>query len=440
MPTSAHNPGVPRLASAACALALGGAIAFGAGAPYAAAPSDPAAQARQGVPVGFADTIERVSPAVVNIRISKDGPRGAGSGFVVTPEGHIVTNHHVIEGADKISVTFADRTRLEASVVGTDPRTDLALLKVDADGPLAHVGFGDSAAVRVGDWAVALGNPFGLGLSATTGIISARGRRIGAGPYDDFLQISALINKGNSGGPTFNLEGEVIGVNTAIFSPNGGGVGIGFAIPSSLAEDVVSALREHGTVVRAWLGVRIQRIGDDLADSLGLPDSNGALVASIAPDGPAAGSDLRQGDVIVAVDDKPVDRMHTLPGTIAAMEPGSTADLTVVRDGEERDVPVTLGRLPGDGTAVAARTRLGIRLAEVDGKVRVMRVRPGSVAEEKGIEAGDMLLQVDRRPVANPAEVRKAIGRVRAAGRTTVLMLLERDGDPLFVALPLRKA
>ena len=440
MPTSAHNPGVPRLASAACALALGGAVAFGAGAPYAAAPSDPAAQARQGVPVGFADTIERVSPAVVNIRISRNGPRGAGSGFVVTPEGHIVTNHHVIEGADKISVTFADRTRLEASVVGTDPRTDLALLKVDADGPLAHVGFGDSAAVRVGDWAVALGNPFGLGLSATTGIISARGRRIGAGPSDDFLQISALINKGNSGGPTFNLEGEVIGVNTAIFSPNGGGVGIGFAIPSSLAKDVVSALREHGTVVRAWLGVRIQRIGDDLADSLGLPDSNGALVASIAPDGPAAGSDLRQGDVIVAVDDKPVDRMHTLPGTIGAMEPGSTANLTVVRDGEERDVPVTLGRLPEDGTAVAARTRLGIRLAEVDGKVRVMRVRPGSVAEEKGIEAGDMLLQVDRRPVANPAEVRKAIGRVRAAGRTTVLMLLERDGDPLFVALPLRKA
>ena len=440
MPTSAHNPGILRLASAACALALGGAVAFGAGAPYAATASGPAVQTRQGVPVGFADTIERVSPAVVNIRISKNGPRGAGSGFVVTPEGHIVTNHHVIEGADKITVTFADRTRLEASVVGTDPRTDLAVLKVDADGPLAHVGFADSSAVRVGDWAVALGNPFGLGLSATTGIISARGRRIGAGPYDDFLQISASINKGNSGGPTFNLEGEVIGVNTAILSPNGGSVGIGFAIPSSLAKDVVSALREHGTVVRAWLGVRVQRIGDDLADSLGLPDSNGALVASVAPDGPAAGSELRQGDVIVAVDDKPVDRMHALPGMIGAMEPGSTANLTVVREGEERDVPVTLGRLPEDGTAVAARTRLGIRLAEVDGRVRVMRVRPGSVAEEKGIEVGDMLLQVDRRAVANPAEVRKAIGRVRAAGRTTVLMLLERDGDPLFVALPLRKA
>ena len=439
MPTSAHNHGILRLASAACALALGGAVAFGAGAPYAATPSGPAAQARQGAPAGFADTIERVSPAVVNIRISKDGPRGAGSGFVVTPEGHIVTNHHVIEGADKITITFSDRTRLEASVVGTDPRTDLALLKVDADQPLAHVGFGDSAAVRVGDWAVALGNPFGLGLSATTGIISARGRRIGAGPYDDFLQISASINKGNSGGPTFNLAGEVIGVNTAILSPNGGSVGIGFAIPSSLAKDVVSALREHGTVVRAWLGVRVQRIGDDLADSLGLPDSNGALVASVAPDGPAAGSDLRQGDVIVAVDGKPVDRMHALPGTIGAMEPGSTANLTVVRDGEERDVPVTLGRLQEDGTAVAARTRLGIRLAEVDGGVRVTRVRPGSIAEEKGIEVGDMLLQVDRRPVANPAEVRKAIGRVRAAGRTTVLMLLERDGDPLFVALPLRK-
>ena len=437
MPTSAYRPGVLRLASATCALALGGAVALGAGAPHAAAPS---AQIGQAVPAGFADTIERVSPAVVNIRVSKKGPRGAGSGFVVTPEGHIVTNHHVIEGADRITVTFADRARLEASVVGTDSRTDLALLKVDADQPLAHVAFGDSEAVRVGDWAVALGNPFGLGLSATTGIISARGRRIGVGPYDDFLQISASINRGNSGGPTFNLEGEVIGVNTAILSPNGGSVGIGFAIPSALAEDVVSALREHGTVARAWLGVRVQRIGDDLAGSLGLPDSNGALVASVAPDGPASESDLRQGDVIVAVDGEPVDRMHALPGTIGAMEPGSTANLTVVRDGKERDVPVTLGRLPEDDAVVAARTRLGIRLAEVDGGVRVTQVRPGSIAEEKGIEAGDMLLQVDRRPVANPAEVRRAIGRARAAGRAAVLMLIERGGDPLFVALPLRKA
>lgn len=271
-----------------------------------------------------------------------------GSGFIIDPDGYVVTNNHVIDGADEITVILEGGDRLEAKVVGRDAKTDLALLKIDADEPLPYVSFGDSDAARVGDWVVAVGNPFGLGGSVTAGIISARGRDIHAGPFDDFLQVDAPINRGNSGGPLFSTSGEVIGINTAIYSPNGGNVGIGFATPSSLARTVIAQLREKGSVERGWLGVTIQSVTDDIADSLGLDEAEGALVSKVLPDSPAASAGLQQGDVILALNGQRITRFKTLPRLVAEAKTGKPATVTVWRDGREKDVTVTIGRMPED--------------------------------------------------------------------------------------------
>ncbi len=455
------------------AILLGGALAAGSawhvGAFQSAAP--PAAAALP----SLAGTIERVTPAVVNIRVEKsaktevpDGPQqfmrrffgdrapwpekwrdwrpvtGVGSGFVISADGHIVTNHHVVAGAKEIAVTLHDKQKLPARLVGVDPKTDLAVVKVEADEPLAHVVFGDSEQVRVGDWVVALGNPFGLGHSATAGIVSARGRQIGAGPYDDFLQISAPINRGNSGGPTFNLQGEVIGVNTAIFSPNGGNVGIGFAVPAALAGDIVAELKANGAVERGRLGVRIQHIDDDLAAALGLEGPAGALVASVDPSGPAAKAGLKAGDVILEVDDRRVVDTGRLPRMIAERDPGETVALKLWRDGAEARVEAVLAAMPAESRPVNAAAPAGrfagLDLGQADGKVVIADVAPGGPAARKGVRKGDVVLSVDRRAVETPGEAKEIVAELRADGREVVVMLLRRENRDRFVALPLDTA
>lgn len=353
------------------------------------------------MPGSFADLVQRVKPAVVNIATTEkvdgrsemapdmpgmpfppDSPMGEffrrffgpgatmgqsrprevhalGSGFIIDPDGYVVTNNHVIDGADEITVILEGGDRLEAKVVGRDAKTDLALLKIDADEPLPYVSFGDSDAARVGDWVVAVGNPFGLGGSVTAGIISARGRDIHAGPFDDFLQVDAPINRGNSGGPLFSTSGEVIGINTAIYSPNGGNVGIGFATPSSLARTVIAQLREKGSVERGWLGVTIQSVTDDIADSLGLDEAEGALVSKVLPDSPAASAGLQQGDVILALNGQRITRFKTLPRLVAEAKTGKPATVTVWRDGREKDVTVTIGRMPEDTASLMGSDRDG---------------------------------------------------------------------------------
>ena len=377
------------------------------------------------LPASFSETIAAVSPAVVNVQVERktggaqlmrgeldrmppemrrflerffpdDGPghgperfgdrnhgmgkvTGVGSGFIVDASGLIVTNHHVVEGADKITVTLEAGTSYVAELVGRDPRTDLALLKITSDAELPFVAFAGADA-NVGDWVIAIGNPFGLGHTATSGIVSARHRNIGAGPYDDFLQIDAPVNRGNSGGPVFNVKGEVVGINTAIFSPNGGSVGIGFAIPASLAENVVAELEDDGKVDRGWLGVQIQPVGKDIAASVGLEGTAGAIVSSVLPGSPAANADLKQGDVILAVNGEAIETTGELPRVIAAIEAGETATLGVWRDGAEVMVRVEIGALKERAEVAAnatppaeakpADTVLGMTLAELDDRTR----------------------------------------------------------------------
>ena len=463
------------------AILLGGALAAGGAFHVGALQSSGAPDAASAALPSLAGTIERVTPAVVNIRVEKTikaempgGPQefmrrffgerspwsergpwsekwrdwqpatGVGSGFVVSEDGHIVTNHHVVEGAKEIAVTFHDKRRLPARIVGADPKTDLALLKVDTDEPLAHVAFGDSERVRVGDWVVAVGNPFGLGHSVTAGIVSARGRQIGAGPYDDFLQISAPINRGNSGGPAFNLQGEVIGVNTAIFSPNGGSVGIGFAVPASLADDIVAELKADGAVERGRLGVRVQQMGDDLAAGFGLDKAEGALVASVDPSGPAADAGLMAGDVILEVDGKRFGEMRRLPRMIAARDPGDTVTLKFWRDRKMASAKVVLDAMPASGKVARASAEMGgfagLDLGEADGKVVVAEVAPGSPAARKGMRKGDVLVSVDRRPVATPDDVDRILAELKSSGRESAVMLIRRENRDRFVALPLGAA
>ncbi|MBT5435738.1 MAG: Do family serine endopeptidase, partial [Rhodospirillaceae bacterium] len=336
-----------------------------------------AAQAR-GTPESFADLVEVLAPAVVSIstesfigaqgeglpegtpfdeffqeffdRYGEDAPLDSlpvslGSGFIVDAEGYVVTNVHVIAEADKIIVILNDDTEYEATIVGADPKTDIALLKIEAEGDLPFVDFGDSDAVRVGDWALAIGNPFGFGSSVTAGIISARQRDINAGPYDEFLQTDAPINRGNSGGPLFSMDGEVIGVNTAIYSPSGGSVGIGFAVPSNIVSGVVDQLKEFGRTRRGWLGVRIQSITPDIAEAFGLPSAEGALVASVTPEGPAEDAGLEAGDVIIRFNGIAITEMRELPRAVAETEVGREAEVVVIRNGEERTFGVVLGEL-----------------------------------------------------------------------------------------------
>jgi serine protease Do len=450
-------------------------------------------------PISFADIVERVAPAVVNISTTKELARGPtqdlpfpepppgspfedffreffdhdrppqemprrqaslGSGFVVDPSGFVVTNNHVIAEADEIQVVFNDDKSYDAKLVGKDTKTDLALLKIEVDHPLHAVTFADSDTVRVGDWIIAIGNPFGLGSTVTAGIISARSRDIRAGPYDDFLQVDAPINRGNSGGPSFNLEGQVIGINTAIFSPSGGNVGIGFAIPSNLALPVIESLKEEGRVKRGWLGVRIQTVTDEIAESLGLHDASGALVASVTADGPAELAKIEPGDVILEFDHKKIDRMRGLPRIVAETPIGKEVEVNLWRRGERHTITVTLGELPeedelaaltesgADAPTTSQIDSLGVTVATISDELRtryeltegvngvvIVEVKEGGPAGAESLRPGDVIVEVGQEEVASPPDVAAKINQAQQDNKKSVLLLVDRQGDLRFVAL-----
>jgi serine protease Do len=447
----------------------------------------------------FADVFEAVSPAVVNINVTQTestptsgvyrfnvpqgqgrGERadpqdpleqffgrffempqmpqqrrveGQGSGFVIDPSGYIATNNHVVDHATKIVVTMNDGRKLDATLVGHDPKTDLALIKVNAS-DLAHLAFADSDASRVGDWVLAIGNPFGLGGTATAGIISARGRYIQSGPYDDYLQIDAPINFGNSGGPLFNASGQVIGINTAIYSPNGGNIGIGFAIPSNQAKNVLKQLRDKGSVERGWLGVQIQDLDDELAASVGLEKGKGALVADVVRDGPAAHAGVQAGDVVTRFDGHDIDSARALSRVVADVNPSSTAKVTVWRDGKSRELTVKVGEA-SKGEEVAANSpagndgadALGLTLrgltdedraelgvpADVKGAL-VVAVEPDSVAADKGLEPGDVITRVNQKPVTSVSAAVAALKEAKK-DKSHAMLLVRRGDSQRFVAL-----
>lgn len=468
-------------------------------------PSNPAQSMDRAMPSSFADLAERVSPAVVNIQVQStakpvmgqmnnvpgnmrefferyfnmpgmpDGERfggpqapeqgqrriGAGSGFVIDAEGHIVTNEHVVHDADEITVTFKDGTEAKAKLVGVDDKTDLALIKIDSDKPVPYVKFGKSDDVRVGDWVLTVGNPFGLGHSVNVGIVSARGRTIGAGPYDDFLQIDAPINRGNSGGPAFDVNGNVVGVNAAIFSPNGGNVGIGFAIPSEIAAKVVAELKANGTVERGWLGVTIQPLTDDISDGLGLKSTEGVLVADISEDGPAAKAGMKAGDVILSVDGEKIEELRELPRLIADIKPGKDSKVTVWRDGAKKDLAVEIGKQPvtqnvatnDDASPSGIEDKVGLAVQPLtpdiarelgmpeDAKgVVVAGVKPGSPAAEKGLRRGDVLTKAGGKDLKSPRDLTESLNQARKDGRKSVLALVKRNGGQRFIAIPVGAA
>lgn len=441
-------------------------------------------------PVGFADIVEKVKPAVIAVRIRMDGgpqasgnglplpkdspverffrrfggpegaprlPRGQrfgsvqGSGFLISEDGYAVTNNHVVERASTVEVTTDDGKTHTAKVIGTDPRTDLALIKIDG-GKFPYVQLADKPP-RVGDWVLAVGNPFGLGGTVTAGIVSARGRDIGTGPYDDFLQIDAPVNKGNSGGPTFNTEGSVIGVNTAIFSPSGGSIGIAFAIPSDTVKSVVAQLKEKGSVTRGWIGVQIQPLTPEIADSLGLKAPEGALVAEPQKGGPAVKAGIEAGDVISSVDDSPVHDARDLARKIGGMLPGASVKLGLFRKGERQTVTVRLGELPDVRDARAEQSvpdreghsdpsRLGLSLAPAGKEpgVVVAEVDPAGPAADFGFKPGDVILEVGGKAVTTPAEVRRAFGQARSEGKRSVLLRVKTEEGTRYVAIPLGRA
>ncbi len=385
-----------------------------------------------------------------------------GSGFVIDAEGVIVTNNHVIAEADDIEVNFADGTTLVAEVIGADPKTDIAVLRVEPESPLKAVELGDSNTLRIGDWVMAIGNPFGLGGTVTTGIVSARGRDINSGPYDNFIQTDAAINRGNSGGPLFNEDGEVIGVNTAIISPTGGSIGIGFAVPSDLVKTVIAQLIEFGETRRGWLGVRIQPVTDDIAESLGMKEAKGALVAGIIKGGPVDNGEVLPGDVIITFDGQEVDDMRDLPRIVAESPVGKEVDVVIIRKGEEQTVAVTLGRLE-DGEQLIARDQgspsepqttavLGLELAELDAMLReqyeinedvegvvIVKVDEESAAAEKRISAGDVIVEVAQEVVDTPKDVEERIAELKADGRRNALfMIADKTGELRFVTVPMR--
>ena len=451
-----------------------------------------ASAAAASAPESFSDLAKKVTPAVVNIQTTQtmaehgqdmpdipfppgspfeeffrhfgpfggegapEGPMNAlGSGFVIDAAGHVVTNNHVVQSADEIQVRFGDGREFDAVLIGTDPETDLALLKIESDETLPYVEWGNSDELEVGDWVMAVGNPFGLGGSVTAGIVSARGRDIRSGPYDDFIQTDAAINRGNSGGPMFDLDGSVVGINTAIYSPSGGSVGIGFAIPSTLAQDVVAQLMEDGSVERGWLGVRIQPVTPEIADALGLDDDGGALVAGLLPDSPAVGT-LRQGDVIVGFDGAPVAELRDLTRSVAAISAGETVDVEIWRDGTRETVAVEIGARPGQQMAAveqsegsaATTPELGLSVAPLDERMRaqlelsaedvgvvVVQVDPTGKGAEHGIARGDVIRSVNGEVIANPVELTAAIEKVDA---DSVLLLITRDGDDIYVGIDLK--
>lgn len=473
----------------AASLAAVGVLAFGlTGQPAAvhAAPLSAPSMTQQR-PGGFADLVEEVSPAVVSIRVTqlaakaptqkgaqrsqrglpqghplerffRNRPGGGqdqqqprrrgmsqGSGFVISADGYVVTNNHVVEGGDEITVVWSDGTERVATLIGTDKKTDLALLRVEADMDLPYVAFGSSDGLRVGDWVVAVGNPFGLGGTVTAGIVSARGRDIGAGPYDDFIQIDASINRGNSGGPTFGLDGQVVGVNTAIYSPSGGNVGIGFAIPSELAKKVIAELKENGTVVRGWLGVGIQPVSPEIAESLELEGTKGALVANVAKGSPAERAGLQTGDIIRTINGVQMDEPKSVSRAVADLDPNADAKLSIWRDGKDQKITVKLGRAPGDQVAALETTasdleELGLALTSSDEGVTISGVDPTSQAAEKGLRPGDIIVKVAGKEVSSPEDVSREIKRVRDEDRKAVLLLVKKENGQRFVALSLEDA
>ena len=383
-------------------------------------------------------------------------PTAQGSGFFISEDGYLVTNNHVVSDGSAYTVVMNDGTELEAKLVGKDSRTDLAVLKVDASSrKFTYVTFADDTKVRVGDWVVAVGNPFGLGGTVTAGIVSARGRDIGSGPYDDYIQVDAAVNRGNSGGPTFNLSGEVVGINTAIFSPSGGNVGIAFAIPASVAKDVVNDLIKDGKVERGWLGVQIQPVNQDIADSLGLKEASGALVVAPQEGSPGQKAGIKEGDVITAVNGQPIKDARDLAKRVAAFGPNAKVDVDLWRDGKKETVPVTLGNLQSDEAAAAepkqpdapapssekALADLGITVAPAeDGSgLSVTDVDPDSEAAARGLKAGEKIVSVNNRKVENAADIGKVIDQARKDGRTRALFQVESGGNSRFVALPINE-
>ena len=434
-------------------------------------------------PIGFADVIERVKPAVVGVRVKvadtapadaaqrrpSDAPArkfGApppppdksvpdsnislGSGFFVSGDGYVLTNNHVVANGISFEVTTDSGKTYQAKVVGTDPQTDLALLKVSASTEFAYVRFA-SGLPRVGDWVLAVGNPFGLGGTVTAGIVSARGRDIGEGPYDDFIQIDAPVNVGNSGGPTFNVKGEVIGVNTAIFSPSGGSVGVAFDIPADTVKFVVQQIKEKGQVTRGWIGVQIQTLSPAIADALALKSTDGALVAQVEPNSPAAKAGVEIGDVINIVNGEAVKDSRELARRIAAMAPGTVTKFGVLRAGQEKTVTVTLGKLPrtsaeARGEEVKPREApvLGLTLAPASALVGagspgvvITEIDPNGHAAESGLQTGDIILDVGRRGVNTPAEVRKFVDEARGQSKKSVLLRVMRGDMVVFAAVPI---
>ncbi|MAN61467.1 MAG: HtrA protease/chaperone protein [Parvibaculum sp.] len=441
-----------------------------------------------GLPMaGFADMVEQVSPAVVSIqvvqqvpavasgsrpgfppghpfeRFFREGPEGQGgnegaprrgprpqaqgSGFVISEDGYIVTNHHVVDKGVAVSVVFKDGTEAKAEIVGTDEKTDLALLKIETDEDLPFVSFKETDDLRVGDWVVAVGNPFGLGGTVTSGIVSARGRDIGAGPYDDFIQIDASINQGNSGGPTFDLSGNVVGVNTAIFSPTGGNVGIGFAIPANVAADVIADLRENGRVERGWLGVAIQPVGPEIAETLGLSEDEGALIAQVVPGSPAEAGGLEPGDVIYSIDGAVMETPKDVSKAVAALKAGQTAQFNLWRDGDRQAIDVEIGAYPEERQSAALSVPvddgvldgLGLALAETPEGVVIRAVKPASQAAEKGLRPGDIIVEVAGEPVEHLLDVRNDIANAKEQDRKSVLLLVRSDAGQRFVALRLQE-
>jgi len=449
--------------------------------------------AARGAPESFADLAERISPSVVNITTSttvaeRTGPQGIvpegspfedffrefqergdgeqprrssalGSGFVISEDGFIVTNNHVIEGADEILIEFFEGFELPAELIGTDPNTDIALLKVTADEPLKFVSFGDSDVARVGDWVVAMGNPLGQGFSVSAGIVSARNRAL-SGTYDDYIQTDAAINRGNSGGPLFNMEGDVIGVNTAILSPNGGSIGIGFSMASNVVTRVVDQLKEFGETRRGWLGVRIQDVTPDVAEALGLEEANGALVSDV-PDGPAKDGGVLAGDVIISFDGVDVADTRQLVRVVANAPVGKTVRVVVNRNGETQTLKITLGRREEAQGAVPAAApvepeapkqldlmgltlspltdeiRTELQLSETARGLAVVGVEETSQAFEKGLRAGDIITEAGQSPVLELDDLQKRVEEAKEGGRKSLLLLVRRGGDPRFVALSL---
>ncbi len=442
-------------------------------------------------PLSFADVVDRVKPAVVSIRVRgedratgfdgppdfegsplerffreygmprPEGPRGRngpgrpvmgqGSGFIISADGKIVTNYHVVKDATEVTVVMDDQREYKAKVLGSDEKTDLALVQIEAKETFPTVPF-TTADTRVGDWVVAVGNPFGLGGTVTAGIVSARGRDIGAGPYDDFLQIDAPINRGNSGGPTFNIAGEVVGVNTAIYSPSGGSVGIGFAIPAETVKRVVAQLEAGGQVTRGWLGVQIQPITRDIADSLKLPAAKGALVSDPQPGSPAAQAGIRSGDAIVAVNGQAVETPRDLARRIADVTPGAVAKIDIYRNGAKQTVDVTIGKLPGGDRLAAARPgpvdsdageQLGLSLApagdvgERGQGLVITRIDQRSEARRRGLNVGDVIVEAQGRPVSSLEDLAAAVADARSEGRRAVLVRVLQSNTSRFVALPL---